>query len=139
MVNGRRLRVNFINTGVPHTVILSAGVDKINVPEIGRIIRYHKRFSPRGTNVNFMEILGKNAIKIRTYERGVEAETLACGTGSVACALILVLKTGVKGRVMVHTKGGEVLKVYFKREAHRFREVWLEGKAKIICKGVYYV
>jgi diaminopimelate epimerase len=139
MVNGRRLRVNFINTGVPHTVIFSAGLDKINVPEIGRLIRYHKQFAPRGTNVNFIEVLGKGAIKIRTYERGVEDETLACGTGSVASALIYSLKSGVGNKIMVHTKGGEILAVYFKRGGSHFSEVWLEGRAQVVYKGVYYV
>jgi diaminopimelate epimerase len=139
MVNGRLIKVNFINTGVPHAVIFTAGLEKIQVPVIGRFIRYHKQFAPKGTNVNFVVVLNKNAIKIRTYERGVEDETLACGTGSVASALIFALKSKAKDKVMVHTKGGEALKVYFKREGLDFSEVWLEGKAQIAYKGVYYV
>ena len=91
-VNQRTLRVNFINTGVPHTVIFAADLDKIDVVNLGRQIRYHKKFAPRGTNVDFVEILDNNFIKIRTYERGVEDETLACGTGAVAAALLSAIR-----------------------------------------------
>lgn len=138
-VNGRVIRVNFINTGVPHAVIFVSGAGKIDVNEIGRAIRYHKRFSPAGTNVNFVEPIAKDTIQIRTYERGVEGETLACGTGSTASALIFALKNGVDKLVKVKTESKEVLKVYFKKEENRFKDVWLEGKAKIVYKGEYNV
>ncbi len=138
-INGRSLLVNFVNTGVPHTVIFVDGIDKINVSDLGRQIRYHKNFSPKGTNVDFIEILGRDSLKIRTYERGVEDETLACGTGSVAAALICALKTGALNKIHVLTKSGEILKVYFKREKNKFLDVWLEGRARIVYKGEYYV
>jgi len=138
-VNGRSLSVNFINTGVPHTVIPVCGIAKINVKDIGRQIRHHKKFSPAGTNVNFIEVLNKDSLRIRTYERGVEDETLACGTGSIAAALIFALKTGASGEINIHTQSGEILKVYFKREQDKFEDVWLEGRAKIVYKGEYYV
>ena len=138
-VNKRCLKANFINTGVPHTVIFVAGIDKMDVQDIGRGIRYHKKFSPAGTNVDFIEVLGRDAIKIRTYERGVEDETLACGTGSVAAALIFALKANASNKVYVHTKSGEVLKVYFKKDDSGFSDVWLEGKVRIVYKGEYYV
>ncbi|MDD2680409.1 MAG: diaminopimelate epimerase [Candidatus Omnitrophica bacterium] len=138
-INNRFLKVNFINTGVPHTVIFVAGIDKINVQDIGREVRYHKRFSPAGTNVDFIEVLSRDALKIRTYERGVEDETLACGTGSVAAALIFALKAGAVNKIYVHTRSGEILKVYFKRDNSNFSDVWLEGKAETVYKGEYYV
>jgi len=138
-LSGRNLPVNFINTGVPHAVIFSAGLDKINVSAIGRIIRHHKAFSPKGTNVDFVEVTGKDSIKVRTYERGVEDETLACGTGSTASALIFALKTGIKNKVNVHTRGGEILKVYFKSNFNKLSDVWLEGKVNIVYKGEYDV
>jgi diaminopimelate epimerase len=138
-VNGRKLRVNFINTGVPHAVIFVDGLDKIDVFNLGRCIRYHKVFSPAGANVNFIEALGRNAIKIRTYERGVEDETLACGTGSTASALIFALKAGLEDKVMVHTRGKEILTVYFTKKGLFFSDVWLEGRARIVYKGAYNV
>ncbi len=140
-VNGRNLRVNFINTGVPHTVIFVDGLNSIDVDGIGRQVRFHSKFSPKGTNVNFVEPLGNQSIGVRTYERGVEGETLACGTGSTASALILAAnrKRLSSGSIDVKTKGQEILKVYFERVQGGFRNVWLEGRAKIVYKGECYV
>jgi diaminopimelate epimerase len=138
-VNGRVLRVNFINTGVPHTVIFVSGIERIDVDNIGREVRYHKRFAPAGTNVNFVEVLDKGAIRIRSYERGVEGETLACGTGSTAAALVFALRNSVANLIKVTTESKEVLKVYFNKEKNKFKDVWLEGKAKIVYKGEYNV
>ena len=138
-VGGRSLRVNFINTGVPHAVIFVEGLSGIDVDSLGRQIRFHKRLSPKGTNVNFIEVVDKGSIKIRTYERGVEAETLACGTGSTASALIFALKSGAKIPIKVHTRSKEVLKVYFRRSGNNFSDVWLEGRASAVYKGEYYV
>ena len=87
-VNGRGIKANFINTGVPHTVVFVEGLDKIDVDSIGSEIRHHDEFKPKGSNVNFVETIDDSNIKIRTYERGVEGETLACGTGAVASAII---------------------------------------------------
>ena len=139
-VNNRTLRVNFIDTGVPHTVIFAQGLDKIDVVNLGRQIRFHKRFAPAGTNVDFVEVLSNSSIKLRTYERGVEGETLACGTGSVAAALITAysLQCLAANKINVHTQSGEILKVYFERAGNNFKNVWLEGKARIVHKGVYY-
>jgi len=139
-VSGRDIKVDFINTGVPHAVIFVEGLDKIDVKSIGREIRYHRFFAPAGTNVNFVEITGPDSIKIRTYERGVEDETLACGTGSTAAALIAGLKVpGQVSKFNVHTAGGEILKIYFTRVGKNFKDVWLEGRAKLIYRGEYYV
>lgn len=134
-INNRDLKVNFIDTGVPHAVIFAEGLDKIDVINLGRKIRYHKTFAPRGTNVNFVEVINNNSIKVRTYERGVEEETLACGTGSVASALIFALKAGSGSKINVHTKGKDVLTVYFNKQADKFSSVWLEGKARTVFVG----
>lgn len=146
-INGRLLRANFINTGVPHTVIFTEGLEKIDAVNLGRQVRYHRNFSPAGTNVDFVEILNNSSIKVRTYERGVEDETLACGTGSVAAALLTTYlayrQAGnlrlTTNKISVHTQSGEILKVYFNRAGNNFKNVWLEGKAKIVYKGVYDV
>lgn len=138
-VNNRQIKVNFINTGVPHVVIFVNGIDDINVAQIGRNIRYHKKFAPAGTNANFVEVIDNNLIRIRTYERGVEGETLACGTGSTAAALIFALKKNLNKIVKVKTQSGEILKIYFKKDKDKFKNVWLEGSARIVYKGECYV
>ena len=140
-INKRLLKVNFINSGVPHTVIFVHGLDIIDVVALGRQIRFHKRFMPQGTNVDFVQMVSDNRIQLRTYERGVEDETLACGTGAVAAALISDLRYAIGNRhkVRVNTKSGEVLQVEFSKINNKFQEVWLEGKARIVYSGVYYV
>jgi diaminopimelate epimerase len=138
-VNGRALKVNFINTGVPHVVIFVNGIDSLEVKRIGCIIRNHQKFSPRGTNVNFVEEKGNNLIQVRTYERGVEDETLACGTGSTASALIFALKNGLNGFIKVKTQSKELLKISFQKKNNAFEKVWLEGRVKVVYKGECYV
>jgi diaminopimelate epimerase len=135
IVMGHRLRYAFINTGVPHTVIFVEGLSKIDVEGLGRAIRYHEVFEPKGTNVNFVEIRGKRDLEIRTYERGVEGETLACGTGSTAAALTAVLAGYAEAPVRVKTKSGEVLTVDFKIKGSRPVQVTLEGKARFVYEG----
>jgi len=136
-VNKRNLKANFIDIGVPHAVIFVEGLDEIYVSKIGRAIRNHKKFAPRGTNVDFVEVLGKDLIGIRTYERGVEDETLACGTGSVASVLIFALKIDTGNKINVYTKSQEILRVYFDRINNKFENIWLEGKAKVVYKGCW--
>ena len=140
-IGERKIKVNLVNTGVPHAVIFVEGLDKIDVVNIGRQIRFHKKFLPEGTNVNFVQIIDNNNIKLRTYERGVESETLACGTGTVAAALLCVTRDPqpVARRINVHTKGGEVLRVEFHRVNGNFNDIWLEGKVRIVYSGVYNV
>jgi len=138
-VNNRSLKVNFINTGVPHAVVFVEGLDKIDVAGIGRALRNHKRFSPRGTNVDFAEPLSRDSFKIRTYERGVEGETLACGTGTVASALIFALKGAAGNKIKAQTRGGEILTVYFAKSGNSFNNIWLEGRARVVYQGEYYV
>jgi diaminopimelate epimerase len=139
-VSGRIIKVNFIDTGVPHAVIFVQGLDKIDVNNLGRLIRYHRYFGSAGTNVNFVEVENRDSIRIRTYERGVEGETLACGTGSTAGALIASIKIpGKTNRINVHTAGGEILKVSFEKLDHKFSDVWLEGRARLVYRGEYYV
>ena len=114
---------HFINTGVPHLVYLSKDIENEDVERIGRTTRYHELFKPAGTNVNFVQIQGRNKLRIRTYERGVEGETLACGTGSVAAALVAGALGVVSSPVEVLTSGGERLVVSFDRDADGFGNI----------------
>ena len=119
-----------VNTGVPHAILLSDDIDHVPVEELGRVIRYHKAFGEKGTNVDFVKIVDRENIHIRTYERGVEGETFACGTGAVASGVILKEKGLIESPVNILTKGGETLKVYINNE------VYLEGNALVIYTGM---
>ncbi len=127
--------VSFINTGVPHVVVRVDDIENVPVNEQGRNIRFHDLFKPHGTNVNFVSLKDKDQLYVRTYERGVENETLACGTGAIASSLVANIKGLVSSPVTVTTSGGEELKIYFEKEGNTFRSVWLEGGTSIIYKG----
>ena len=127
--------IHFINTGVPHVVIPVAKIDDADVRREGAAIRHHKMFSPNGTNVNFIEKREPNKIAIRTYERGVEDETLACGTGIVASALIFAASENTKGPISVIARGGDELEVGFEKSGDRFRNVTLTGPAEFVFEG----
>lgn len=135
MIDKCPYKLNFVNTGVPHVIHFVSDIDKVDVKNIGSHIRHHGEFSPEGTNADFVEVAGKNKIKIRTYERGVEDETLACGTGAVASAVISAEVEKMSSPVTVSTRSGEELKVYFSTEGGEFKEVYLEGKAKLVFMG----
>ena len=98
----------FVNTGVPHYVVFVQDIDHIDIDTLGRELRYDKAFTPQGANINFAEPINEHHLKIRTYERGVEGETLACGTGAVATALIADMTKKVKFPVKLTTQGGEL-------------------------------
>ncbi len=124
-----------INTGVPHVVIEVDDIESVDVTGLGREIRRHHQFEPAGTNVNFL-FPGDRAVgKVRTYERGVEDETLACGTGIVASALALVERYGAASAVTLETRSGSHQKVYYSKEAGQYRDIYLEGDARVIYKG----
>lgn len=108
-VEGVCYDVHFVNTGVPHAVILFPDCDNVDVEHLGRLIRYHEQFAPKGTNVNFITVNGRNAIHVRTYERGVEGETLACGTGAAASTCVAHALGLTDERVNVTTSGRELL------------------------------
>ena len=129
------LSCDFVNTGVPHVVVQVSDLDNHPVFDQGREIRYHKKFSPEGTNANFMTIVGPNELAVRTYERGVEDETLACGTGAVASALMAFRRGGVSSPVTVHTRGGEKLIIHLSSEGKDVGiggRIWLQGNTSVI-------
>jgi diaminopimelate epimerase len=124
-----------VNTGVPHAVVFVEDIEDVDVRRFGSGLRYHTHFAPKGTNANFMQQLGPQTIAIRTYERGVEDETLACGTGMVACALIFRELTGAPSPVGVKVRGGETLEIAFRQEGKIYRDVTLTGPADFVFDG----
>ena len=127
--------IHSLNTGVPHAVMFVPDADKAMVQNIGPEVRFHKHFAPRGTNVNFVQVLGPGKIRVRTYERGVEGETLACGTGVTASALITARLHGFPSPVSVTVQGGDTLEVTFREEAGALKDVHLAGPADFVFEG----
>lgn len=131
----RSISVSSINTGVPHVVMVTDTLDDVEVVKMGREIRFHDMFAPAGTNVNFICPIKDDTIGIRTYERGVEDETLACGTGSVAGALIMARKMKIDAPINVLTRSGVNLKIYYKEKNAAYQDIYLEGDARIIYRA----
>ncbi len=123
------------NTGVPHVVIQVNDVSAVDVKKLGRAVRFHTDFSPRGTNANFIQVMEDETIRIRTYERGVEDETLACGTGNVAAAILTAEQFGISSPVELMNAGNARLKVYFNKTGSSYTDLYLEGDARVIYKG----
>ncbi|MGD2014515.1 MAG: diaminopimelate epimerase [Desulfobacterales bacterium] len=121
-----------VNTGVPHVVVMNESIDNIDVFNLGSEIRFHEAFKPAGTNVNFISQQGQGHLAIRTYERGVENETLACGTGSIAAALIASCKTNWPSPIHLLTHSGGTLTIHFKKDGNKYNDIYLEGDARII-------
>ena len=136
VVPGLDSPVHSINTGVPHAVAFVEDVSAIDVRAAGSAIRHHERFAPAGTNANFVQVLEPGHLRIRTYERGVEDETLACGTGMVACAIIHHLLTGAPSPVRLEVAGGDTLEIGFQPgDGDQIREVTLTGPADFVFDG----
>jgi diaminopimelate epimerase len=135
-VSDTTLFVSSINTGVPHAVLNVEDVDAVDVPVLGRKIRFHPQFAPEGVNANFICRDPSGGIAIRTYERGVEGETLACGTGAVAGAIVAACRLGLTSPVRVRTRSGETLTVFFQRTDGGFRDIHQEGEARFIYSGI---
>jgi diaminopimelate epimerase len=126
---------HFVNTGVPHAVFFTDDANREMVQDSGAEVRYHKDFAPRGTNVDWVQRLGGSAIRVRTYERGVEAETLACGTGVVASAIIANLIHDVPLPIKITVQSGRILEVNFSRSGQLLRDVTLAGPAEYAFEG----
>jgi diaminopimelate epimerase len=134
--DGRPVLLHTVDTGVPHAVVFVDDYDQVDVCRLGSAIRHHPQFKPAGTNVNFVMPLGNGAFKVRTYERGVENETLACGTGAVASALIAAVKGQAESPVEIVTSGGDRLTIIFDlRKGPAATNVFLKGPAHVIYSG----
>jgi len=136
---------HFIDTGAPHTVLfmddlssnLLTEIRNTGITRIGSTIRHHDNFAPDGTNVDFIEIINRNSIMIRTYERGVEDETLACGTGAIASAIVASFMKNLNNQINVHTSSKEILEVMFDERVKEITNVELIGSAKKVFEGNY--
>lgn len=135
LVDDKEYEVHTINTGVPHIVLFAEDLEKAEVKELGKKIRYRKEFAPEGTNVNFIKVRNENCLDIRTYERGVEDETLACGTGAAAAAILSHLLGRTKAPTKIYTKSDSVLTIYFDSSDSKITNLYLEGDAAIIYEG----
>jgi diaminopimelate epimerase len=138
----RSFVLDFLNTGVPHAVHFvetAAALEEAHVLEWGRALRFHRYFQPAGSNVNFVHVRDAHHLTIRTYERGVEGETLACGTGSIASAILAAARGWAESPVDVLTRSGETLTIYFTRTQGEpdspFSEVCLEGDARVVYEA----
>ena len=127
----------FCDTGVPHTVIIVKNLKDIDVEKKGKIIRWHDFFSPAGTNVDFVEIISENKIFLRTYERGVEGETDACGSGACASALSLAIFANLQFPIDVITKSSDTLRIYLPEGKNKDNtdKLFLEGTAEFSFRG----
>jgi diaminopimelate epimerase len=134
-IGNRKISVHSVNTGVPHVITFVDDLEATPVRDWGAKIRYHPAFQPKGTNANFARQLEIGKIAVRTYERGVEDETLACGTGVTACGLVYSALNGLKSPIHVFVRGGDWLEVGFRRTSHGFEDVTLEGPADFVFEG----
>ena len=134
-VESGMVQVGSVNTGVPHVVMTVEELETVDVVGLGREIRNHDFYSPAGTNVNFISPISPGLLALRTYERGVEDETLACGTGAVAAALVTASKKGWDSPVSIQVRSGGILNIHFKSEGDRYLDVHLEGDARVIYRG----
>jgi len=136
-LDGKTVRALSIHTGVPHAVVCVDDLEAVDVDGLGRRIRFHPLFQPAGTNVDFIRRTDGNRIAMRTYERGVEGETLACGTGAAAAACTGAHLWSLASPVDVLTRGGEVLTIHFSGEpaAGRFTRLFLEGDTVWVYDG----
>ena len=134
-IDGESITWHAVNTGVPHVVVEVPNAEELDLQRVGAAIRYHDTFAPAGTNANFFSPLEPNHIRVRTYERGVEAETPACGTGMVACGLIAGKKDRASSPVKITCTGGDVLEIGFVLTEDGAEEVTLTGGATHVFRG----
>lgn len=128
----------WIDTGVPHAVRFVDDSAAVDIEKAGPLLRRHRSFAPRGANADFVQLLGNNEIAVRTFERGVEGETLACGTGAAACAITAGLIHGYDSPVRVRVASGDILTIHFKKEdAAHASEPWLEGAVQKVYIGEF--
>ena len=138
-IDGVLHEVHLINTGVPHVIEFVDDVDSVDVTGTGSAVRYHERFQPAGTNANFVQLVDERTFRIRTYERGVEDETLACGTGTTGAAILGSLLGRFSSPVTGITRSGLPLTIHFNRNNDSVTNVFLQGEARIAFSGTLLI
>lgn len=133
------LKVHYLNTGVPHAVIFKNEIEENDLKLLSPKIRFHTLFSPKGTNVNFATVTSENEVTIRTYERGVEDETLGCGTGATAASIAAAYLFNLKLPIRVKTKSGEKLEINFTIDQSIIKDVTMKGPAVFVYRGEFYL
>ena len=134
-LSGESAAASFVRVGVPHVVLFLDEIDTVDVVKRGKAIRMMDQFQPEGTNVNFVQLLGSNELKVRTYERGVEDETYSCGTGVCASAVVAYLVHTIQPPLKVVTKTGVMLTVSFHSQGEQIEGCTLSGEAKVVYRG----
>jgi len=134
-VAGQCLTCSFINTGVPHVVVETDNLEAVDLRRMGPLLRRHEDFAPQGANVDYLCVTGGQSLSVRTYERGVEDETLACGTGITACAIIAALMNKVTPPVRVMCRHDDTLEVDFKKSGNNVKDITLLGPAEYVFEG----
>lgn len=134
-LNGRSATVDCLNTGVPHAVEFVDDAGAADIIGDGRLIRHHELFAPAGTNANFCQVTGPHSVTLRTYERGVEAETLACGTGAVAAAILAAARGLAEPPVDVRVRSDEILTIHFSGRGAEVADVYMEGETRLVYEG----
>lgn len=140
---GRRWQCDFCVTGVPHLVTYVDDLENLDIAQAGPALRYHRDFAPRGVNANFVQVLGVGRLAVRTWEFGVEGETLSCGTGSAASAILTALRQGWPRKYLrgvepieVKARSGDTLRVYFElKEDHSVVDLCVETVVRFVCTG----
>lgn len=133
--------VHYIEPGVPHAILFFDNIEELDVAKIGKQILYHPQFQPAGTNVNFVSISDDKNIKLRTFERGLEYETMACGTGAISSSILTNIIKNLQPPIYVHTKGGMILEIDFtiKHDSNSnpigAENITMTGEAKFVFEG----
>jgi diaminopimelate epimerase len=134
-LKGRRAVLDCLNTGVPHAVEFVEDAEAADIVGDGRQIRHHEAFAPAGVNANFCQVTGPNSLILRTYERGVEDETLACGTGAVATAILAATRGLVEPPVEVSVRSGEILTIFFNGSGANADNIYMQGETRLVYEG----
>lgn len=134
-LKNQSITVDFLNTGVPHAVVVAHDVNCVDLATMGPEIRHHPTLAPNGANVTIASLGIQKEIHLRTYERGVEGETLACGTGAAAAAIVAARKYGLSNPLFVKTRSGEKIAFHLKWKQQSIQDVIMTGPATLIYRG----